>query len=144
MSPRWAERRRQAQHPGHGRLRQRPTAPGGISEKAVFEMSQAALQEIANLETGACGGDCHAAYRLASYHCNFTLKSEDAIHWFRLTIKCPETNPKLELIALLMGYQDPAHMAEIRQLIQDLSKTGSNAAKRVEEAVTKARGDGKG
>ncbi|UTY58821.1 hypothetical protein [Massilia sp. erpn] len=106
-----------------------------ISPSAEFNMTP---QEISNLEVSARGGDCQAAYRLARYHSNFTLKFEDAIHWFRLAVKCPETNPKLELIALLMGYQDSAHMMEIRQLIQDLSRTDPSAAKRAEEAVTKA------
>lgn len=94
-----------------------------------------APQDIAGLEARARGGDCQAAYKLARYHSNFTLKSEDAIRWFRQAVKCPGTNPKLELIALLMGDQDPAHMAEIRQLIQDLGKTDPAAAKRAEEAV---------
>jgi|GEM_PF-6303398 len=94
-----------------------------------------APQDIQGLEARARGGDCQAAYKLARYHSNFTLKSEDAIRWFRQAVKCPGTNPRLELIALLMGDQDQSHMAEIRQLIQDISKTDPAAAKRAEEAV---------
>lgn len=93
------------------------------------------LQDIANLEARAHNGDCQAAYQLARYHSNFTLKSEDAIHWFRQAVKCPGTNQKLELIALLMGDQNPAHKAEIRQLIEDIGKTDPAAAKRAEDAV---------
>lgn len=121
---------------GYGLLEKERDAMA-VSPSAEFNLSP---RDIAGLEAGARGGDCQAAYQLARYHSNFTLKSEDAIRWFRQAAKCPETNPKLELIALLMGDQDPAHREEIRRLIQEISKTDPVAAKRAEDAVLAAGG----
>lgn len=97
-------------------------------------------RDIASLEARSLGGDCRAAYQLARYHSNFTLKSEEAIRWFRLAVRCPDINPKVELIALLIGDKNPAHTEEIRQLIQEIGKTDLPAAKRAEEAMQAADG----
>lgn len=105
------------------------------SPSAEFNL---APREVMDLEVRARNGDCQAAYQLGRYHSNFTLKSEEAIRWFRQAVKCPETNPKLELIALLMGDKEPQHKAEIEKLIQEINKTDPSAAKRAEEAVRSA------
>lgn len=104
----------------------------GVSPASEFNL---ATQDLAGLETSAHAANCQAAYQLARYHNNFTLKYEDAVYWFRLAVKCPETNPKLELIALLMGDNNLEHREEIRQLIEDIRKTDPTAAKRAEEAM---------
>lgn len=119
---------------GYWFLKKEPEAMA-VSPTAEFNL---APQDIASLEARSLGGDCRSAYQLARYHSNFTLKSEEAIRWFRLAVICPDINPKVELIALLIGDKNPAHKEEIRQLIQEIGKTDLSAAKRAEEAVQAA------
>lgn len=103
-----------------------------LSPSSEFNLTS---KEVADLEISARNGDCQEAYKLARYHGNFTLKSVDAIIWFREAVKCPGINPKLELIALLMGDDSPMHKAEIENLIHEIGKADLAAAKRAEEAV---------
>ncbi|WP_228893680.1 hypothetical protein [Pseudoduganella aquatica] len=116
---------------GYAILKKEPNSMA-VSPSSEFNLTS---KEIIDLEISARNGDCQAAYKLARYHGNFTLKSVDAIIWFREAVKCPGINPKLELIALLMGDENPMHKAEIAKLIHEIGKADPAAAKRAEEAV---------
>jgi hypothetical protein len=116
---------------GYAILKKEPN-PMAVSPSSEFNLTS---KETIDLEISARNGDCQAAYGLARYHANFTLKSVDAIIWFREAVKCPGINQKLELIALLIGDENLMHKAEIDNLIHEIGKADPAAAKRAEEAV---------
>ena len=107
-----------------------------VSPSAEFDISK---REIEILQKQAISGDCNAAYRLANYHSSFTLNSEEAMHWLRMAVKCPDVNPKLQLIALLLGDENPDSLAEVDRLVLEIRKTDPDAAKRAQDAVRDSR-----
>lgn len=71
----------------------------------------------------ALGGDCQSAYRLGLHYFFTTADEEEAVRWYRLAAKCPDVNPKADLVALLADKQCQSGIrAEIEKLIEEITK----------------------
>jgi hypothetical protein len=107
-----------------------------VSPSADFQLSES---EIVNFQRQAISGDCVAAHKLARYHDYFSLKFDEAIRWFRIAVKCPDVNPKLELIGLLLGNENPAILREVDDLVLEIRKTDPEAAMSIQKVVQDSR-----
>lgn len=112
------------------------SADATVSPAAGYDIS---TREIDMSQKQAMAGDCKAAYRLANYHSSVTLKSEEAIRWLHLAVKCSDVNPKLQLIAMLIGDERHEILAEVDRLIAQVRKVDPIAAKRAQDAVLESR-----
>ncbi|MBC3915985.1 hypothetical protein H8L32_00680 [Undibacterium sp. CY18W] len=107
-----------------------------VTPSAAFQLSEL---EITNFQKQALAGNCPATYKLARYHDYVTLKFDEAIRWFRMAVKCPDVNSKLELIGLLLGDEDPAILREVDDLILEIRKTDPDAAMSIQKVVKDSR-----
>lgn len=107
-----------------------------VSPAKEYDLSEKEFEEVREL---AIAGDCIAAYKLAKFHSNVTLKSAEAIRWLRIAVKCPDTNPKIELVSMLSGDESPAAISEIENLIAQIEKMDPVAAEYARKALKNSR-----
>jgi hypothetical protein len=105
----------------HGRRPAAASPPGVQYELSPYNL---AADDLAQLQTGAAGGDCKAAKILTRYYFDVALDPYSGLKWNRVAAKkCPDAEPKVGLVIFLMNNKnDPENAAEIADLIVQIQK----------------------
>lgn len=104
------------------------------SPAGKYRIVEPAYSRLAN---AAQFGDCEAAYKLGRHHVFFTLKTNEAIRWYRLAAKCPHAAAKGELVAILMHFD--TEDAEVDRLLSEIAEIDPKAAENDKAAVESVR-----
>lgn len=96
--------------------------------------------EKTDLERKAVLGDCDASTRLAQYYLYGALDLDAATKYLRIAAKCSDIAPKEYLVNILMHNLDnPAAIAEIKLLVDDIRKIDSEKAAKLEGQLKAAK-----
>jgi hypothetical protein len=107
-----------------------------VSPSATYSLSE---NEINTFQSAARSGSCEAANRLARYHLNITLRTDQAIYWYRLGRHCLDVNAKMELIGLLMDSKDRDVINEVDDILLEIDKIDPQESRRAKDAIGEAR-----